>query len=100
MRYRVRFTRGAEKDLLELYDFLAERDVDAAQRALRAVRKAVELLGIFPFACRKAWAPKPDPSLREMVISFGNRGYVALFRVERRNVIVLAVRHQRHEDFQ
>ncbi|MBI5549655.1 MAG: type II toxin-antitoxin system RelE/ParE family toxin [Deltaproteobacteria bacterium] len=99
MRYRVRFTAGAERDLLELYDFLAERDVDAAEQALGAVRKAVELLGIFPFACRKALASKPDPFLREMVVSFGDSGYVMLYRIESRVVTLLAVRHQRQEDF-
>jgi len=98
--FRVRFTKGAEKDLLESYDFLAEKDVGAAERALEAVSKAVELLGLFPFACRKARAPKPDPFLREMVVSFGHAGFVVLFRVERHDVTVLAVRHQRQEDFQ
>lgn len=100
MSYRVRFTRRAEKDLLELYGFLAEKDVDAADRGLAAARKAVELLGLFPFACRKAPASKPDPFLRELVASFGHHGYVVLFRIERRYVTVLAVRHQRQEDFQ
>lgn len=99
MSYRVRFTKRAEKDLLELYDFLAEKDVDAAERALAAVKKAVELLGLFPFACRKAPVSKPDPFLRELVANFGHYGYVVLFRIEQRYVTVLAVRHQRQEDF-
>lgn len=100
MSSRVRFAKRAEKDLLELFGFLAEKDVDAAERALEAVRKAIELLGLFPFACRKAPAAKPDPLLRELVVTFGHAGYVVLFRIERRHVTVLAVRHQRQEDFQ
>ncbi len=99
MTYRVRFTKRAEKDLLDLYDFLAEKDVESAERALEAMSKALELLALFPFACRKAPTSKPDPFLRELVASFGHSGYVLLFRIERRCVTVLAVRHQRQEDF-
>ncbi|TMG83107.1 MAG: type II toxin-antitoxin system RelE/ParE family toxin, partial [Betaproteobacteria bacterium] len=39
-RYTVRFTPEAEDDLLRLYDFLLERDVTAAERALDAIREA------------------------------------------------------------
>jgi len=43
-RYKVRFTPEAEDDLLQLYDFLLERDVSAAERALDSIKAAVELL--------------------------------------------------------
>jgi plasmid stabilization system protein ParE len=98
-RYRVRFTPEAEDDLLRLYDFLLERDVTTAERALDAIREAVELLRFSPFSCRKAL---PDrPFLRELVIPFGAAGYVALFEIEPRSIVnILAVRHQREEDYQ
>ena len=98
MKYRVRYTKGAREDLLRLYRFLVENDPEAAQKALDAIRKSIALLEDFPFTCRKA---SPDnPFLREMVISFGSGGYVALFEVEADNYLtVLAVRHQREEDF-
>jgi len=41
-----------------------------------------------------------SPFLRELVIPFGGAGYVALFEVEdQRTVTVLAVRHQREDDY-
>lgn len=92
MKYAVRLTRDAEQDLLEL-------DLEAAARALTALRKAFTLLELFPFSCRKARGAEDRPLLREMVIPFGVRGYVALFEIEKRHVTILAVRHQREDDY-
>ena len=93
-RYKVRFTPETEDDLL----FLLERDVTAAQRALEAIREAVELLRFSPFSCRKALSD--HPFLRELIIPFGSAGYVALFEIEPQGVVnILAVRHQREEDY-
>lgn len=98
-RYTVRFTPEAEDDLLPLYDFLLARDVKAAERALDAIRGAVELLRFSPFSCRKALAD--NPFLRELIIPFGSAGYVALFEIESGGAVnILAVRHQREEDYQ
>jgi plasmid stabilization system protein ParE len=98
-RYKVRFTPEAEDDLLRLYDFLLERDVSAAERALDSIKAAVALLQFSPFSCRKA--TRNNAFLRELVIPFGAGGYVALFEIEARDkVSVLAVRHQREEDYQ
>lgn len=67
MSWRVRYTRAARDDLWRLYGFLLERDLAAAERALVAIDKAVELLGLFPFSCRKA--DPNDPLLRELLVS-------------------------------
>jgi plasmid stabilization system protein ParE len=97
-RYHVRFTADAEADLLRLYDFLIEKDLDAAKRALAAIRTGIELLGLSPFSCRKAAAG--NPLLRELVIPFGAAGFVALFEIEGPSTVtILAVRHQREEDY-
>ena len=97
-RYKVRFTPDAEYDLLRLYDFLLERDVMAAERSLNAIKAAIELLQFSPFSCRKA--TRDNPFLRELVIPFGSGGYIALFEIESHNTVsVLAVRHQREEDY-
>ena len=38
--------------------------------------------------------------LRELLISFGTSGYVALFEIENeKSITILAVRHQREEDY-
>ena len=100
MTYAVRFTPQAEDDLLRLFDFLLERDIEAADHAREAISKAMELLEVFPFSCRKAQSAESNPFLRELLIPFGHSGYVALFEVEdSQTVTVLAVRHQREEDY-
>jgi plasmid stabilization system protein ParE len=98
-KFVVRFTEEAEADLLRLFDFLLERDISTAERAELAIAKALELLEIFPFSCRKA-AGGGGTFLRELIIPFGNSGYVALFEIEAGgHVTILAVRHQREDDY-
>lgn len=97
-RYKVRFTLEAEEDLLRLYDFLLVKDLGAAERALAAIEEAARLLQFSPFSCRKV--VRGNPFLRELVIPFGSAGYVALYEIEGRQIVtVLAVRHQREDDY-
>lgn len=98
MSYKVRYTEAAREDLKRLFTFLAERDLRPAQQARKAIAESIKLLQQFPFTCRKAI---PDnPLLREMVISFGSAGYVALFEIEGNEIVtILAVRHQREDDY-
>lgn len=98
MSYRVRYTRAARADLHRLHAFLLERDLQAADLARAAIGKSVDFLQEFPFTCRKA-VPN-NPFLREMVIPFGTAGYVALFEIENNETVtILAIRHQREEDY-
>jgi len=98
LSYQIRFTKAAREDLKRLYGFLVERDIQAAEHALEAIHKAIELLKSFPFTCRKAQTD--SPFLRELIISFGANGYVALFEIEEdKTVTILAVRHQREDDY-
>jgi plasmid stabilization system protein ParE len=100
--FRVRFTRQAEADLVRLYEFILERDETdwaLAERALEAIRHAISGLERSPFSYRKA-SGGSGPFLRELVIPFGSAGYVALFEIEGSDwVTILAVRHQREDDF-
>ena len=99
-RFKVRLTPEAEADLLRLFDFLLEQDVAAAEAAREAIAKAIELLEVFPFSCRKALGGDGNPFLRELIIPFGGSGYVVLFEIENRNTVtLLAVRQQREEDY-
>lgn len=99
-RFRVRFTPEADEDLLRLFDYLLERDLAAAERAQAAIAKALELLEVFPFSCRKASGGSGSPFLRELIIPFGGSGYVALFEIEAPDTVtILAMRHQREEDY-
>lgn len=98
MSYRLRLAPTAQEDLERLFSFLAAEDLEAAIRAREAIAKAYEFLQAFPFACRKV-----DPRnawLREIVISFGHAGYVALFEIDDDSTLtILAIRHQREEDY-
>lgn len=101
MSYQVRFTEGAETDLVRLYEFILAKDQtdwSIASRALDAIKNAVQSLAFSPFSYRKATAE--NPFLRELVIPFGASGYVALFEIDDdQTVTVLAVRHQLEEDY-
>jgi plasmid stabilization system protein ParE len=98
LNYRLRLAPRAADDLQRLFDFLAVHDLAAAGRVRAALAQAFEFLQTFPFACRKA-TPE-HPFLREMVISFGQAGYVALFEIDNADTVtVLAVRHQREDDY-
>ncbi|VWD15990.1 toxin-antitoxin system, toxin component, RelE family [Burkholderia lata] len=98
MSYPVRYTRAAREDLVRLYRYLLERDVDAAARALEAIERGVAMLRLFPFTCRKI--DEGNPFLRELIVSVGMSGYVLLFEIESaEQVTILAVRHQREDDY-
>lgn len=102
--YEVIFSREAADDLERLFDHLLERelssptgDLGIPERALEAIKNGCELLSHSPFSCRKAGE---SAFLRELIISFGSTGYVALFEiVNSEQVIVGAVRHQRESDY-
>lgn len=98
MSFKVRYTKAARDDVRRLTGFMLERDVSAAHRARSAIAKSIEFLSDFPFSCRKAM---PDnPFLRELVIPFGSSGYVALFEISQADMVaIIALRHQREEDF-
>lgn len=98
MRFRVRISEAAQDDLEHLLDFLAPVDYAAALRARAAIERGYAFLSDMPFACRKA--DDANPFLRELVIPFGGAGYVALFEIEDEHTItILAVRHQREDDY-
>ncbi len=99
-RVEVRFTEEAQADLLRLFDFLLEHDLQVALRARQTLEDSFKLLEQFPFTCRKAAQGAHGPRLRELIISFGASGYVALFEIDNATTVtVLALRHQREEDF-
>jgi plasmid stabilization system protein ParE len=99
MMYRIRVTNEAAEDLERIYAFLVESDLIAAERALAAIENAFALLAYSPFSCRKA-QQQNNPRWRELLIRFGRAGYVALFEIDDdQTVTVVAVRHQREEDY-
>jgi plasmid stabilization system protein ParE len=94
----VRFTEIALEDLLRLYQFLADEDEDAARHAKDAIYKAIGVLADMPYVGRVI--DRNHPLMRELIISFGSSGYVALYEIEAESLVTVhAFRHQRERDY-
>lgn len=104
MTYNVQFSAAAEEDLERLFDFMLERELESAagdlgipERALQAIKDGIGFLRSSPFACRKVGE---SPFVRELVITFGRSGYVALYEIVDDNTVIIgAIRHQREDDY-
>jgi plasmid stabilization system protein ParE len=85
------YSGRAFADLERLTDFLIETDPAAAAETVGLIEEAVVLLVRHPLIGRPV-----EYELRELVISRGRTGYVALYSFEedRDAVLVLAIRHQ------
>jgi plasmid stabilization system protein ParE len=83
--------RGLD-DLARLTDFLLATDPAAAVQTAEVIEEAVSILRRHPLIGRPA-----EGGLRELLISRGKTGYVALYAhaAEADAVLVLAIRHQR-----
>jgi plasmid stabilization system protein ParE len=95
---RVIVTAAAGLGLERCRRFLAARNRQAARRAGQAIARQFALLETTPDIGR----PFPEmPELRELVIGFGDSGYVALYRHEPADdaVYVLAFRHQKEAGY-
>ena len=92
----VYYLRGALADLDRLTAFLVESDPAAAKHRAALIRKAVSALEGSPLIGRPT-----ATGLRDLVISRGKTGYVALYRydAEEERVLIAAIRHQREAGF-
>jgi len=94
---RLIWSPSALLDVQRLYRFLAPKSLEAAKRAVKAIRLEVKVLGQQPGVGR----PVADMSdeFREWIIDFGDSGYVARYRIDPDAVTILAVRHQKEVGF-
>lgn len=92
----IRYTPRASSDLLRLVDFLAETDPPAAVETAGLIASAVEALRFHPLLGRPV-----ESGYRELTISRGRSGYLALYRYDdaRDRVLVLSIRHQREAGY-
>jgi len=93
---QVVYTPNAIRNLQRLYQFLSEKNQDAAGRAIRTIRDRAKLLARFPELGR---LDPEHPGFRELFITFGAAGYVARYRLDGDLVVVLAVRHMREAGY-
>ncbi len=93
---RVVYAARAVADFERLLDFVEEHEPERASVAVARISEAVSVLKEHPLIGRPA-----EAGLRELVISRGRTGYVALYRwmPEEDLVLVLALRHQREAGF-
>lgn len=95
---RLIVTEGAGRGLERCRRFVAEKGPQVASRAAQAIERQLARLEKNPSVGR----PFPDvPQLRELIIEFGDSGYVALYRYESVNdsIVVLAFRHQKEAGY-
>jgi len=87
----VVYSARALSHLERAFELLAGESPDATIAAAVVIRSAVENLAAHPLLGRRAHG-----DIRELVISFGQTGYIALYRfvVPQDEVRVLAIRHQ------
>ncbi len=93
---RLIYSPRAFDDLDRLTDFLIETDPVIASETVELIVEAVTILKHHPLIGRPV-----EDHLRELIISRGRTGHVALYsyETEHDSVLVLAIRHQRESGF-
>jgi plasmid stabilization system protein ParE len=93
---QIIYAQRALADLDRLVEFLIEAQPVAALGTVELILEAVGILANHPLVGRSA-----ERELRELVISRGRSGYIALYSYEAAHdtVLILALRHQREAGF-
>lgn len=93
---RLIYAEQALTDLSRLVDFLLQSEPAFASETVDLITEAVQVLGNHPLIGRPA-----EQGLRELVISRGRSGYLALYSYESQHdvVLVLSIRHQREAGY-
>lgn len=91
------FAENALADLERIFEFNVERDPASAGEHLAKVRSAVLLLEDHPEIGR----PVSGSTLRELIISHGHSGYMALYEHSPGEglIRIAAIRHQREAGY-
>ena len=93
---QVIYSDEAFTDFERIVEFLLETSPEVATQALQSIRSAIVILEAHPLIGRRV-----DDRIRELVISRGTTGYLALYRFDPAFDIVriLRVRHQREAGY-
>ena len=84
----------AQADIERLYNFLLEREPQAAERAIRAIQLGAQRLLNFP---RIGHRMDDDTERRELYVPFGASAYVLRYRIHEDTIVVIRVWHSREE---
>ena len=90
------FSVDAAEDLERLVDFLMQNHSEEAVATVELIVDALQILNQHPLIGRPV-----EQGLRELVISKGKTGYLALYDYDEATdlVVVLAIRHQRERGY-
>jgi len=93
---RYLFSTDAAEDLEQLVNFLLDQHPEDAIATIDLVVDAITILNDHPLIGRPV-----EQGLRELVISRGKTGYLALYDYDEATdlVIILAIRHQRERGY-
>jgi addiction module RelE/StbE family toxin len=91
------WTPSALRDIRRLHQFLAEKSPEAAQRAVKTIREAVNILAKHPESGRPV--EEMLPGFRELIVGFGQSAYVTLYQYDGAQIVILAVRHGRESGY-
>lgn len=93
---RIILSRKVKDDFDRIFDFLFERAPEHAAARIDAIVAAIDVLASSPMIGRPV-----SGGQRELIISNGASGYLALYRYDPvvDTVFVLAVRSQRERDY-
>jgi plasmid stabilization system protein ParE len=94
---RLKWSQAALRYVARLHDFLAPKSREAAKRAVAVIRKGVKALSRHPEIGRPI--DELPPEFREWVIEFGSGAYLALYRYDGKEVVILAMRHGREAGY-
>jgi plasmid stabilization system protein ParE len=95
---KIAYHERAKTDLARLVDFLLETDTNAALATFAIIEDGISLLKNHPEIGR----PIKGNNLRELIISRGRTGYIALYEFDEivGLVVILRIKHQREIGFE
>jgi plasmid stabilization system protein ParE len=79
----ILFSSEAVSDIERVRKFLDVKNPDAAVRAIGAIWAALERLEHFP----EIGKPIKDGRIRQIIVRFGQRGYIVRYRIQPNDVI-------------
>ena len=94
---KIEYAQNALSDIKRLVDFLMESDATTALETFDIINEAVQILRRHPDIGRST----RSAGKRELVISRSKTGYVAIYKFDKLAdiVVILAIKHQREDNF-
>jgi plasmid stabilization system protein ParE len=94
---KLEYSQNALADIKRLVEFLMDSDIVAALETFDIIDEAIQILKRHPDIGRM---PHTNGK-RELVISRGRTGYIAIYELDKLTdiVVILAIKHQRENAF-